>query len=615
MKKFSKILSVALLVALVLSLGVTSAFADETTTTVSAPASAGSGAFTITMKSAEDGHIFKAYRIFDGSVATIDGKVRLGDIAWADGVVTSGIAADLAAAGLPTANGDKTLDLSKAQDVAEALTLQRDDSATMIKVADVFFDHKGTAVATATEKSGDNYVLGSGAVGSANAPLVAGYYLVTDEYANPDNVGEGAATLSRNILEVVGSVQAVVKNDKPSVEKKILNPNPVDANEAGIGDTVAFQITGHVPNYTGYVNYFYVINDTLSNGLTFDGVQNLVVKVGETTLTADDYVVYTGLDTSNGHTFEVAFKNIKGYDIGAAITVTYTATVNENAVIGSTGNPNETDVTYSNNPNDSQGGNPEENPKPDEDIPTGISVKDKTVTYVAELDLTKYKDKIDPDNLLAGATFTLTGTSNIVKGTGADIFVEDANGAYWKLTDGTYTTTAPHGDIVDADGNVKVLSNEASYESTDVKYNLQHVTTYEAGTEEIFMQGTSDQNGKIVFKGLGAGTYTLTEVVTPKGYNTAEPITFTIVITVPETIADGTEAATFSVTGTNQVTLSGADTDGKATTGLYLTSVIDNSGTVLPSTGGIGTTIFYVVGGVLVLAAIILLVTKKRMSE
>ena len=176
------------------------------------------------------------------------------------------------------------------------------------------------------------------------------------------------------------------------------------------------------------------------------------------------------------------------------------------------------------------------------------------------------------------------------------------------------STTAPHGDILDADGNVKVASNEDSYASTTDKYALQHVTEYEAGTEEIFMQGTSGADGKIVFKGLGAGTYTLTEVVTPTGYNTADPITFTIVITVPDTITDGTEEAQYSVTnitptGTT-IGLNGND----ATTGIYETSVIDKSGTLLPSTGGMGTTMLYVIGAIIIAGAGVLLVTRRKMA-
>lgn len=598
MKQGKKLLALLIAMVMVLAMSI-STFADETNTDVKNAAAKGTGNFSITMTGAEDGHTFEAYRIFDGAVDT-EGK--LSDITWAEGVNTTDIAAALANAGLTVPGGK---DLSKAADVAQVLSGLTDDSDVMKKVADVFYARKGNATGSASTKNSDgNYVI---------EKQIAGYYLVTDRYT-AGSAEAGAATLSRNVLAVVGDVTAKVKNDKPTVEKKVLTPAPADANSAGIGDTVAFQITGKVPNYAGYDKYFYVINDTLSAGLTFDGAQNVVVKVGETTLKAtDDYVVYTGQDAAP-HTFEVAFKNIKGYKVGDSITVTYSATVNENAVIGGTGNANETDVTYSNNPNDSSKGNPGENPKPDTDTPTGTSGKDKTVTYVAELDLTKYKDSVADANKLKGATFTLTGTSDVVRGKGEDIFTVDTKGAYWKLKDGTYTTTAPHGDITDDKDNVKVESNYDAYESTTTKYALQHVTSYESGTEEIFMQGTSDASGRIVFKGLGAGTYTLTEVVTPDGYNTATPITFTIKIEVPGAITTGEETATYSV---ESITPEGTGItlkDGSATTGIYETNVIDKSGSTLPSTGGMGTTLFYVLGGVLLAAAVILLITRKRMS-
>jgi fimbrial isopeptide formation D2 family protein/LPXTG-motif cell wall-anchored protein len=610
MKHLRKILATA--IAMIMSMAICYPALADSTETTPASTNKGSGDFSITMTGAEEGHTFKAYKIFDGSLSA-DGT--MGDITWSQNVNTDAVDSTDIYDEIKTA-----LNLSVKPDsaaaVATALADLQDDNDAMKAVADIFYARKGTAdpAGTTSTKTGSDYVI---------TPLTVGYYLVTDEYTNASNVADDAATLSRNILAVVGDVTAAVKNTKPSVEKKILTPAPKDANAAGIGDTVAFQISGKVPNYEGYKNYFYVINDTLSSGLTFDGAQNVVVKVGDATLTADtDYLVLTSSTTpavSNGHTFEIAFKHIKNYEINADITVTYTATVNQDAEVGTPGNTNTTSVTYSNNPNDSSHGDPENNPQPDKDVPTGNSAPDRTVTYVAELDLTKYKDTIASDNLLAGATFTLTGQSTVVVGTGTDIYVANDNGAYWKLKDGTYTTTAPHGDIEDADGNVKLESNYSYYDATepDQRYTLTSVTQYESKTEDVFMSGTSDNTGKIVFKGLGAGTYTLTEVVTPTGYNTAAPITFTIVIDVPEKVLDGNEAASFSVTSVTpagSVSVSGADQSGKATSGVYLTNVIDNSGSTLPSTGGIGTTIFYIVGGIMVAGAVVFLLTKRRMA-
>ena len=613
----------ALLIAVMMLLVSVSAFAagvnetesngDNTVTTTPVTATAkNAGEFSITMTSAEDNHTFKAYRIFDGN---IDKDGKLGDISWATGVNTTGIAAKLAAAGVPatigTAPDTKTLDLSKAADVAQALHTLSDDSATMIKVADVFFDVKGTAAATTSSKATgtDNYVL---------SPLAVGYYLVTDEYTDAAAVKAGDETLSRNVLAVVGNVTAEVKNTKPEIDKQVLKDNGQwkDSNEAGIGETVFYKITTKVPNYTGYDKYYFMINDKLSAGLDFNGAGTIKVVVGEgdsaKTLAPDtDYVVYTG-DQADGNTFQIAFKNIMGETIAAPITVTYSATVNANAVIGSTGNPNETELIYSNNPNDTGDGTPSDNPKPDKDNPVGKTPKAKTITYVAELDLTKYFDEIKAGNELKDAQFTLTGTSTWMEGTTKESFVADENGNYYKLTDGTYTTTVPHGEIKRSDGTVAFESNESAYDSTTQKYSLTKDTTWAANTNNVFMQATSGTDGKIVFKGLGAGTYTLTETVTPAGYNTADPITFTITVTLPEEVVSGEEKATWASDNV-KVTVK-EDAEGKLTTGVYEVSVVDLSGSTLPSTGGIGTTIFYIGGSILVLAAVILLITKRRMG-
>ena len=113
--------------------------------------------------------------------------------------------------------------------------------------------------------------------------------------------------------------------------------------------------------------------------------------------------------------------------------------------------------------------------------------------------------------------------------------------------------------------------------------------------------------GYVTFTGLNAGTYTLTETVTPPGYNTAAPITFTI-----SAIQNGSSqfeggSITWSSDNAN-ITLDAAN-------GVFDTAVVNQAGAVLPSTGGMGTTLFYIVGSVLALGAAVLLVTKKRMSR
>lgn len=135
------------------------------------------------------------------------------------------------------------------------------------------------------------------------------------------------------------------------------------------------------------------------------------------------------------------------------------------------------------------------------------------------------------------------------------------------------------------------------------------------GTTKDIAVAKSQDGVRFTFKGLDDGEYTLTETVTPEGYNTIEPITFNVSAN-HEINWDGTgnrSALLESLTGnkgTGEITF----TSDKGTDALT-TDIINKSGTVLPSTGGMGTTVFYVVGGGLMAVAVVLLVTKKRMEN
>ena len=135
------------------------------------------------------------------------------------------------------------------------------------------------------------------------------------------------------------------------------------------------------------------------------------------------------------------------------------------------------------------------------------------------------------------------------------------------------------------------------------------------GTTKDITVAKSQDGVRFTFKGLDDGEYTLTETVTPEGYNTIEPITFNVSAN-HEINWDGTgnrSALLESLTGnkgTGEITF----TSDKGT-GALTTDIINKSGTVLPSTGGMGTTVFYVVGGGLMAVAVVLLVTKKRMEN
>lgn len=423
--------------------------------------------------------------------------------------------------------------------------------------------------------------------------LTNGYYLVKDKDRTQD-VENGFYTLY--IVKVVnGTLEFNPKGNVPTSDKKILDTAPVDVNEASIGDTVDYQITGTLPtNFDNYNTYYYVFTDTLSKGLTFKP-DTVEVKIGGVDVTKYFYVGATEYSATAGTTITIGIQDIKalteveGVSVtkDSQIVVTYSATLNENAVIAGAGNPNDVVLDYSNDPNNSGEGTttpPPENPtKPTPTHPTGETPKDTVVTYTTELTILKNDEE---NKILTGAEFTLTGNGvNVVLVT-TEKFTEDTDGEYWKLKDGTYTKTEPTDDIKD------------KYESTTTKYTKTvELVAKGNGQTEISVVGTVDsETGLVTFAGLGVGTYTITETKTPDGYNTIAPIEFTISF----------DAATQKFTSTAPITVESDNT--------LATTIVNYAGSTLPETGGIGTTIFYVLGSVLLLGAAILLITKKRMS-
>ena len=135
-------------------------------------------------------------------------------------------------------------------------------------------------------------------------------------------------------------------------------------------------------------------------------------------------------------------------------------------------------------------------------------------------------------------------------------------------------------------------------------------------TTKVIAAVKSEDGVRFTFKGLDDGEYTLTETVTPEGYNTIDPITFKVNANHEITWEGTGDRNTLlkSLTG-NQVTGKITFAENANVNGSLVTDIINKSGTVLPSTGGMGTTVFYVVGGGLMAVAVVLLVTKKRMEN
>ncbi len=387
--------------------------------------------------------------------------------------------------------------------------------------------------------------------------LTAGYYLVKDK---DGSVPEESSFYTNYILQVVGNVTATPKGDKPTLDKEIQkdgNWGNVGGNQ--IGDTVYFRTVSTVPNTTGYTSYTYIIHDTMSEGLTSNvkSAADVTIKVNDKdVLDATYYTV--AVDTANANKFSVSINIMKAIADRKIATddklyTYYSGVLNENAKVYDEGNQdNAAHLEYSNNPND--------------DTNKGKTPDEKVYDWTFKMGVNKVDDQ---GASLTGAKFVLSRNDALK--------VENMKCG----EDGVPTVTT---DLI---GLVKVsdgVYRVAKAGETDVVY------TVDAGTP--------------VIKGLDDNVdYYLYETKAPGGYNLLkDPVHFVIDAKYSEdgsTIAEGYPTVTVD-SGDPSTTLS--------------TNVVNKSGSTLPSTGGMGTTLFYVVGGLLVAVAVVLLVTKKKMS-
>lgn len=346
--------------------------------------------------------------------------------------------------------------------------------------------------------------------------LAYGYYVVYPLGATDTSTAPGNETVKSvaSLVSVTGTDATVnMKSNYPTVDKKLIpsqtgNGIKIDAivngnwegnhqlelddeNESedaiaphgaadekkagdfGIGDTVTYQLTSKVPDMTGYTSYTFKFTDTLSKGLDLKEV--LSVKVGNTTLTAKKSGANTyalAYDKTNRIltvTLNDFYNSYKDH-VGETITVVYTATLNKDAVIGMNPNTNKAVVEYSNNP--STGG-------------TGTS--EPSIVDVHTFDFTIFKyyttnsEGTETKNPLKGAEFEL----------------------YKANTEGTAADTDAKINIVDEGKGV-----------------YRQATADEAkATGFTSAKIVSDDDGKVLVKGLKAGTYYLKETKAPDGYN------------------------------------------------------------------------------------------------
>lgn len=575
MKRIKKLAALMLAAIMALAMGMTALAAE---TTPSAPEKK-----TITIENPTKGHVYTAYQILTGELV----GEELTKLNWGAGITDTGKAELKKQLGLT--------DGATVAQVADELSKITSDSGEMDAIAQIL---------------GDN-TAGAGTVLTANGTAVSatvdqGYYVVVD------TEGEGAAaetTFSKYMVQVVGNVSIQTKARTTTSKKTVEDQDKAYAEftEANIGEAKTFYLTATLPDdYAAYKAFYMNFRDTMNHMdyVSFTGVtvKRGVQKVGNVydpktgeivatidaqngtgingyVLTAPNAIADGEVTSTASNTLSVVLKDLKqifaGAEAGDCVIVEYQAKLNSSAVINGA-NINEFDLVFSNNPNDNTVPTPE---TPEEDIPTGTTPKTEAEVYTTEIELLK-KDGTTGD-ILTGAEFTLTGdTSNVVIKT-ATVFTVDEDGEYWKLKNETYTKDAP------------TEATKEHYASETEKYAPTVTTTVETNsTSATNIKAEVGKDGKVTFSGLGVGSYTLEETKVPAGYNKMDDISFEI---------------TFD-RNTKEFATSGA-------LGNLVADIANYSGSTLPSTGGIGTTIFYIVGAILVIGAGVILVTKKRMSK
>lgn len=471
MKHMKKLASFLLAMIMVLSLGATAAAADETG--------------SITIGNAVKGQTYTIYQILDLESYN----------------VTSGAYAYKAANGwgdFINGTGVKGVYVN-VDDQGYVTWVTGADAAAFAKLAQKYAaDHEianqGSTVAESTTVTFSN--------------LDLGYYLVDSSLGtlcSLDTTNPNATIKEKN----------VEPGNEKEVQEDFTNQYGTE-NDAEIGQTINFQST--ITAQTGAQNY--VFHDKMSAGLTYGSVTGITLN-GTPVDVANYSVVSTGL--ADGCTFEVIFTQafcdtLKEND---KIVISYTAALNENAVVGLEGNLNESKLSYG------EEGKTETQPS-------------QTKTYTWDMDILKYANG-DEKKVLKDAQFVLLNNDK----TKVAVIVGG------KLTGWTDIPAAG----TDWPENTVMTTNEA---------------------------------GKIEIDGLDSDTYYLREIKAPDGYN--------------------------KLAGDVTITITGGDTTTQ-TYDTHVEKVNNQSGSELPETGGMGTTIFYVLGSILVIGAAVLLIARKRMAS
>jgi len=429
----------------------------------------------------------------------------------------------------------------------------------------------GVATYIAPVKAGDTAT-------SVNIPnLSYGYYLVYD-----DTTLEGSAVRSAVMLSTVNKDAVItLKANRPQILKQVEENNGTfgKGTSVNIGETVTFKITTAVPSHTLYTTYKYFIEDTMADGLELIA-DSIKVYQGDSLLTKDtDYTLTLAQGTVDFKVDFTASMNVPGkFAIDDTLTVVYDAKVTDSI---EKANQNVVKLTYSNDPTN------------DESIG---SVSDSANVYSYQFVFTKFAQDTNgilTNVRLSGAQFNLYKVVD-----GSDVLVKFIKRNKTINIDGT-------------DHNITeyVVAEDASAPSA-----TEILETCNEGEATITLSHLNygGHLGDIAIFGLAEGTYKLVETKAPDGYILPND---PFVIEIVDEIGALGSVGTLNVTGSHTGSGSIVNTNGMAENILTVWAEITNKpGSALPETGGMGTTIFTVLGIVMMVGAVAFFTSRKRSS-